>query len=55
MHKSVTEKNEFKPVLGRPVTGAAIGIIGLGNIGFAIAQRAKGFDMNIMYHTRTKR
>jgi glyoxylate reductase len=31
------------------VTGKTLGIIGMGNIGAAVAQRAKGFDMNILY------
>ncbi|QLK85385.1 NAD(P)-dependent oxidoreductase [Staphylococcus sp. 17KM0847] len=34
---------------GREVSGKTIGIIGLGEIGFAVAKRAKGFDMNILY------
>ncbi|UXS75967.1 2-hydroxyacid dehydrogenase family protein [Staphylococcus chromogenes] len=34
---------------GREVSGKNIGIIGLGEIGSAVARRAKGFDMNILY------
>ncbi|WP_419792246.1 2-hydroxyacid dehydrogenase family protein [Staphylococcus chromogenes] len=34
---------------GREVSGKTIGIIGLGEIGSAVARRAKGFDMNILY------
>ncbi|WP_281190928.1 2-hydroxyacid dehydrogenase family protein [Staphylococcus schleiferi] len=34
---------------GREVSGKKIGIIGLGEIGSAVAQRAKGFDMEILY------
>lgn len=34
---------------GREVSGKTIGIIGLGEIGQAVARRAKGFDMNILY------
>lgn len=33
--------------------GATIGIVGMGRIGQAIARRAGGFDMEIMYSTRT--
>lgn len=33
---------------GREVTGATLGIIGLGRIGAAVAQRARGFDMTIV-------
>ncbi|MCJ0935485.1 2-hydroxyacid dehydrogenase family protein [Mammaliicoccus sciuri] len=34
---------------GREVSGKTIGIVGLGEIGSAVARRAKGFDMNILY------
>lgn len=34
---------------GREVSGKTIGIIGLGEIGSAVARRAKAFDMNILY------
>lgn len=34
---------------GREVSGKTLGIIGLGEIGQAVARRAKGFDMNILY------
>ena len=37
------------------VSGSTIGIVGLGNIGRAVAERAKGFKMNILYHSRTRR
>lgn len=40
---------------GRDVHGATLGIIGLGNIGFQIARRARGFDMQILYHSRRPR
>ncbi|VVE61767.1 hydroxyacid dehydrogenase [Pandoraea captiosa] len=33
--------------------GARLGVIGLGNIGQAIARRAEGFGMSVGYHTRT--
>ena len=33
---------------GREVSGAALGIIGLGRIGSAVARRAAGFDMSIL-------
>jgi lactate dehydrogenase-like 2-hydroxyacid dehydrogenase len=41
--------------LGRKVSGARLGIVGLGRIGQAIAQRAKAFDMSIAYTTRTEK
>jgi len=40
--------------LGREVSGKTLGIIGLGRIGRAVARRAKGFDMQILYHSRQR-
>ncbi|MBN2061036.1 MAG: D-glycerate dehydrogenase [Deltaproteobacteria bacterium] len=40
--------------LGREVTGKRLGIIGMGRIGTALAKRAKGFDMRILYHNRRR-
>jgi glyoxylate reductase len=40
---------------GQDVYGATLGIIGLGRIGAAIAKRAKGFDMQILYHDVVRR
>jgi lactate dehydrogenase-like 2-hydroxyacid dehydrogenase len=42
-------------LLGSDVHGATIGILGLGRIGAAVARRAKGFEMNIIYHNRHRR
>ncbi len=42
-------------LLGSDVHGATIGILGLGRIGAAVARRAKGFEMNIIYHNRRSR
>lgn len=36
-------------LLGSHVTGKTLGIIGAGRIGTAVAKRAKGFDMDIIY------
>nr|WP_093273791.1 D-glycerate dehydrogenase [Psychrobacillus sp. OK032] len=38
---------------GMDIHGATLGIIGLGEIGAAVARRAKGFGMNMMYYNRT--
>ncbi|HZP26239.1 MAG TPA: D-glycerate dehydrogenase [Dehalococcoidia bacterium] len=38
---------------GRDVHGATLGIIGLGNIGTAVARRGRAFGMNVLYHSRT--
>ncbi len=40
--------------LARKVSGARLGIVGLGRIGSAIARRAAGFDMSIAYTSRNK-
>uniref|UniRef100_A0A8C6YVZ1 Glyoxylate reductase/hydroxypyruvate reductase n=1 Tax=Nothoprocta perdicaria TaxID=30464 RepID=A0A8C6YVZ1_NOTPE len=41
--------------LGVEVTGATLGIIGMGSIGYKVAQRAKAFEMKILYHNRNRR
>ncbi|MBO8163606.1 MAG: D-glycerate dehydrogenase [Brevibacillus sp.] len=40
---------------GPDVYGATIGIIGMGRIGEAVARRASGFAMKILYHNRNRR
>jgi len=40
--------------LGSDLTGKTLGIIGLGRIGEAIAQRARGFNMNVLYFSRAR-
>jgi glyoxylate reductase len=39
---------------GYEVYGSTIGIVGMGNIGQQVARRARGFDMNILYHNRKR-
>lgn len=41
--------------LGSRVTGKRLGIVGLGRVGLAVAQRASGFAMQLRYHNRTPR
>lgn len=41
--------------LSRKVSGARLGIVGMGRIGQAIAHRAAAFGMQISYHARTAR
>ena len=43
--------NQF---LGHDVAGATLGIIGMGRIGQAVARRAVGFDMRVLYCNRTQ-
>ncbi|HTD90905.1 MAG TPA: D-glycerate dehydrogenase, partial [Burkholderiales bacterium] len=42
----------LKQWLGVDVHHATLGIIGMGRIGQAIARRARGFDMKVIYHNR---
>src|SRR3989442_14979279 len=39
-------------LLGADVFGKTLGIIGMGRIGCAVARRAGGFGMTVLYHTR---
>lgn len=47
----------WSPMLltGQDVYGATLGIIGLGRIGEAVARRAKGFDMKVLYYNRSRK
>ena len=40
---------------GYEVHHATIGIVGMGRIGYAVAKRALGFDMRVLYHKRNRR
>ncbi|MBI5033995.1 MAG: D-glycerate dehydrogenase [Chloroflexi bacterium] len=42
-------------LLGQDIHGATLGLIGLGRIGAAMAKRAKGFDMRVMYYDPFRR
>src|SRR5438105_12927647 len=41
-------------MLGYDVYGATLGIVGFGRIGRAVARRAQGFGMSIVYTSRSK-
>ena len=41
-------------LLGADITGATLGLVGFGRIGQAVARRAKGFDMKVIYWNRTR-
>jgi lactate dehydrogenase-like 2-hydroxyacid dehydrogenase len=40
--------------LGQDIHHATLGIIGMGRIGQAVARRARGFDMKVLYFNRTR-
>ncbi len=44
---------EFIQWLGTDVHHATLGILGMGRIGQAVARRALGFEMQVLYHNRT--
>jgi len=45
---------KLKQFLGMDVHGATLGIVGMGRIGQAVAKRAAGFDMNVLYYNRAR-
>jgi glyoxylate/hydroxypyruvate/2-ketogluconate reductase len=44
----------FDDWLGMDLHGSTLGILGMGRIGQAIARRASGFDMRVIYHNRSR-
>jgi lactate dehydrogenase-like 2-hydroxyacid dehydrogenase len=43
----------FDAFLGADVHGATLGVLGMGRIGAAVARRAAGFDMPVIFHKRS--
>ncbi len=41
-------------LLGQDVHAATLGLVGLGRIGQAVAERARGFSMRVLYHDRVR-
>lgn len=41
-------------LLGTDIFGATLGIVGMGRIGQSVARRASGFNMKILYYSRTR-
>ena len=41
-------------LMGKELTGARLGILGMGRIGRVVAERAKAFGMKIHYHNRSR-
>ena len=48
------EKWTYDGFLGADLHGSTLGIIGMGRIGQAIARRSMGFDMQVLYHNRSR-
>jgi glyoxylate reductase len=44
-----------KQLRGLDVWGKRLGVVGLGRIGQAVARRARGFGMEILYHNRSRK
>lgn len=54
MDQAWSVRNGFFDGLGMDLTGKTLGIVGMGRIGRAVADRARGFRMPILYHNRTR-
>ncbi len=48
------ERWQLKQFLGADVHQATLGIYGMGRIGRAVARRAAGFEMSVIYHNRNR-
>lgn len=48
------QKWEYDGFLGNDIYGSTIGIVGMGRIGQALARRARGFGMRVIYHNRSR-
>ena len=48
------DKWSFDAFLGSDIHGATLGVIGMGRIGQALARRAQGFNMRVVYHNRSR-
>ncbi len=44
----------FEMFNGAEISGTTLGVLGMGRIGRAIARRAAGFSMTVIYHNRTR-
>ncbi len=48
------KKWSYDGFLGADIHGSTVGVIGMGRIGQAIARRSIGFDMQVVYHNRSR-
>jgi glyoxylate/hydroxypyruvate/2-ketogluconate reductase len=44
----------YDAFLGADVFGSTLGVLGMGRIGQALARRARGFNMRVIYHNRSR-
>jgi hydroxypyruvate reductase len=54
MDRGWRERFGLGDLLGIDVSGATLGILGMGRIGQAVARRAAGFGMKVIYHNRKR-
>ena len=54
MREGWRRKWSMGDLLGTRASGKTLGILGFGRIGRAVAQRARGFDMKVIYHDVTR-
>ncbi|RQZ38717.1 D-glycerate dehydrogenase [Burkholderia sp. Bp9090] len=48
------QKWAYDGFLGGDIYGSTLGVIGMGRIGQALARRARGFGMQVIYHNRSR-
>jgi glyoxylate reductase len=48
------KKWRYDTLLGADLHGSTLGVIGMGRIGQAVARRSMGFDMQVIYHNRSR-
>jgi glyoxylate/hydroxypyruvate/2-ketogluconate reductase len=48
------QKWSYDAFIGSDVYGSTLGVIGMGRIGQALARRALGFNMRVIYHNRSR-
>jgi lactate dehydrogenase-like 2-hydroxyacid dehydrogenase len=54
MHEGWVKRNGYRDMLGWDMTGKTLGIVGMGRIGRGVAERVRGFRMNVLYHNRNR-
>lgn len=54
VHNGGRDYPDLDLFVGQDLVGATLGIVGYGRIGRAVARRARGFDMRVIHHSRSK-